>query len=136
MAPLVSKHWRQATRSGDLFLIYIAPTKALVNDLEKRLHTPLSTIGLRVGIRHGDRDDLTNGPAPHVLITTPESLDVLLFRGELALRSVRAVVVDEVHLLYNGFYPMGFSGSHCPQRSAIYPMFGIFLWATAKMPIC
>ena len=30
MAPLVSKHWRQATRSGDLFLIYIAPTKALV----------------------------------------------------------------------------------------------------------
>ena len=101
MAPLVSKHWRQATRSGDLFLIYIAPTKALVNDLEKRLHTPLSTIGLRVGIRHGDRDDLTNGPAPHVLITTPESLDVLLFRGELALRSVRAVVVDEVHLLYN-----------------------------------
>jgi len=101
MAPLVSKFWRQAVSTGSLFLLYIAPTKALVNDLEKRLHPPLSTLGLRVGVRHGDRDDLKTGPVPHVLITTPESLDVLLFRKEPKLMSVRAVVIDEVHLLYN-----------------------------------
>jgi len=56
---------------------------------------------MRVGIRHGDRDDLTTGPIPHALITTPESLDVLLFRKDPALQSARVVVVDEVHLLYN-----------------------------------
>ncbi len=101
MAPLVSKYWRQAVTTGSLFMLYIAPTKALVNDLEKRLHPPLLTLGLRVGVRHGDRDDLKTGPLPHVLITTPESLDVLLFRKEPKLVSVRAVVIDEVHLLYN-----------------------------------
>lgn len=101
MAPLVSKHWRDAVRDDCLFLLYIAPTKALVNDLEKRLHPPLATLNLRVGVRHGDRDDLRNGPTPHVLITTPESLDVMLFRKDSALQSVRVVVIDEVHLLYN-----------------------------------
>lgn len=101
MAPLVSKYWREAVRDDYLFLLYIAPTKALVNDLEKRLHPPLAALNLRVGVRHGDRDDLKSGPTPHVLITTPESLDVMLFRKDLALDSIRAVVVDEVHLLYN-----------------------------------
>jgi ATP-dependent Lhr-like helicase len=101
MAPLVSKYWRQAVSSNALFLLYIAPTKALVNDLEKRLHPPLASIGLRIAVRHGDKDDLAGGALAHVLITTPESLDVLLFRGEPALRSIKAVVIDEVHLVYN-----------------------------------
>ncbi len=101
VAPLVSRFWRQVVNTDSLFLLYVAPTKALVNDLEKRLHSPLAALGLRIGVRHGDRDDLKHGVSPHVLITTPESLDVLLFRGEPALRSVRAVVIDEVHLLYN-----------------------------------
>jgi ATP-dependent helicase Lhr and Lhr-like helicase len=101
IAPLVSKYWREAVRDDYLFLLYIAPTKALVNDLEKRLHPPLAALNLRVGVRHGDRDDLKNGSTPHVLITTPESLDVMLFRKDSALDSIRAVVVDEVHLLYN-----------------------------------
>jgi ATP-dependent Lhr-like helicase len=58
-------------------------------------------LNLRVGVRHGDRDDLKSGSTPHVLITTPESLDVMLFRKDSALDSIRAVIVDEVHLLYN-----------------------------------
>lgn len=101
VAPLINKYWRFAAESDTLTLLYIAPTKALVNDLEKRLRPPLASIGLRVGVRHGDRDDLTSGPKPHLLITTPESLDVMLFRNETALLSLRAVIVDEVHLLYN-----------------------------------
>lgn len=101
VAPLVSRFWRQVVNRSTLFLLYVAPTKALVNDLEKRLYPPLTGLGLRLGVRHGDRDDLRNGMPPHVLITTPESLDVLLFRREPALQSVSAVVVDEVHLLYN-----------------------------------
>jgi ATP-dependent Lhr-like helicase len=84
-----------------LIIVYIAPTKALVNDLEKRLSPPFHSLGLRVGVRHGDRDDLVAGATPHLLLTTPESLDVLLFRKEGALRTVQAVIIDEVHLLYN-----------------------------------
>jgi ATP-dependent Lhr-like helicase len=100
-APLVSRYWEAAAQSGALFLIYIAPTKALVNDLEKRLSPPMQFMGLRVGVRHGDRDDLVAGSKPAILITTPESLDVLVFRNDPALATVKAVVIDEVHLLYN-----------------------------------
>ncbi len=101
MAPLISCHWRVALDSECLAILYVAPTKALVNDLEKRLYLPLQSAGLRQGVRHGDRDDLVSGRTPHVLLTTPESLNVLLFRREPALATVRAVVLDEVHLLYN-----------------------------------
>jgi ATP-dependent Lhr-like helicase len=101
IAPLLSRYWEIAVTTDALTVLYIAPTKALVNDLEKRLAPPLRTLGLRVGVRHGDRDDLATGATPHVLLTTPESLDVLLFRKEAAIKTVRAIVVDEVHLLYN-----------------------------------
>jgi len=100
-APLMSRLWWEAAKTDALVLLYIAPTKALVNDLEKRLYQPLYSLGLRVGVRHGDRDDLASGQRVHVLVTTPESLDVMLFRKDAALSSVRAVVIDEVHLLYN-----------------------------------
>ena len=100
-APLVSRYWESTAKTGALFLIYIAPTKALVNDLEKRLAPPMQHLGLRLGVRHGDRDDLAAGLKPTVLITTPESLDVLVFRKDSALATVKAVVIDEVHLLYN-----------------------------------
>ena len=101
MAPLISRYWRQAIRSEALTILYIAPTKALVNDLEKRLSLVLQKIGLKIGIRHGDRDDLQSSFKPHVLITTPESLDVLLFRKDTALDNIQSIVIDEVHLLYN-----------------------------------
>ncbi|WP_445240580.1 DEAD/DEAH box helicase [Microcoleus vaginatus] len=101
LAPLLSRYWRKAVTTEALILIYIAPTKALVNDLGKRLYPPLDKLGLRVGIRHGDRDDLVSGQTPHVLLTTPESLEVLLFRKDATLQTVCAVVIDEVHLLYN-----------------------------------
>jgi len=101
MAPLLSRYWERAVCDNTLAILYIAPTKALVNDLEKRLYLPLQTLRMRVGIRHGDRDDLKGRLLPHVLITTPESLDVLIFRKDRALQGIQAVVLDEVHLLYN-----------------------------------
>ena len=100
-APLVSRYWRHASDGEIVTILYLSPTKALVNDLERRLYAPLSALGLRIGIRHGDRDDLTSGASPFVLLTTPESLDVMLFRKDANLKTVRAVVIDEVHLLYN-----------------------------------
>ncbi len=101
VAPIVSRFWIDAITNNELFLIYISPTKALVNDLEKRLSIPLASLGLKVGIRHGDRDDLVLCQKPHILITTPESLDVLLFRKEKCIQTVKAIILDEVHILYN-----------------------------------
>jgi ATP-dependent Lhr-like helicase len=101
MAPLISKYLKNAVESDSLTILYIAPTKALVNDLDRRLYPYLNRLNLRVGVRHGDRDDMKLGHIPHVLITTPESLDVMLFRKDEALEGIYAVIIDEVHLIYN-----------------------------------
>ena len=102
MAPLVSALWKEIFRYDSLVIVYISPSRALVNDLHRRLAPELwISSDVRIGIRHGDRDDLRIKTKPHIVITTPESLDVLLLRDDPALRTVMAVVVDEVHLLYN-----------------------------------
>lgn len=101
MAPIISKYLIEMIENDSLTVLYIAPTKALVNDLERRLYPYLSKLNLRLGVRHGDRDDMRLGQVPHALITTPESLDVMLFRRDEALKGVFAVIIDEVHLIYN-----------------------------------
>lgn len=101
VAPLLSRYWREIAPQSEVALLYISPTKALVNDLERRLAPPLDRIGLRVGVRHGDRDDLTLSRKPHLLVTTPESLEVMLLRRDAALLTIRAIIIDEAHLLYN-----------------------------------
>lgn len=101
LTPLISLYRREALDTDSLAILYIAPTKALVNDLEKRIRLPLHKINLKLGVRHGDHDDLASGVSPNLLITTPESLEVLLIKKEKRLSTVKAVVIDEVHLLYN-----------------------------------
>jgi len=101
LAPMLSRLWDSAFIQDSPIILYIAPTKALINDLEKRLTSKLSVLNLKVGIRHGDRDDTVSGKLPNVLVTTPESLDVMLFRQDKALSQIKGVVLDEVHLLYN-----------------------------------
>ena len=82
-------------------LLYLAPTRALVNDVARRLEMPLDRLGILMGIRHHEQDDLRRANKPGVLVTTPESLDVLLWGQPKTLDSVRAAVLDEAHLLYN-----------------------------------
>lgn len=99
-APLVETRIR---RTEAWTILYISPTRALVNDLYERLDRPLERLRLRVVRRTGDhRDALTT--IPHVLITTPESFDSLLCRGRRddghVLAHVDAVVLDEIHLLH------------------------------------
>lgn len=102
LAPLVSRYWDDFEKIDSTLVIYIAPTKALVNDLARRLEISMKKMRLRYGVRHGDKDDIKGRKKrPHVLITTPESLDVMLFREDKALETVKALVIDEVHLLYN-----------------------------------
>lgn len=101
LAPLVSRHLDYALSNDCLTWLYITPTKALVNDIRRRIEPALSQLHVSVGIRHGDRDETYRSKSQHFLITTPESLDVLLTRGDKTLQSVRTVILDETHMLYN-----------------------------------
>jgi ATP-dependent Lhr-like helicase len=105
-APLVE---RFIGRAAPWTILYVSPTRALINDLYTRLHTPLAALGLRLDRRTGDhRADAARVPQLQVLLTTPESFDSLLCRGRQrrpdghALAGVAAVVLDEIHLLHGG----------------------------------
>lgn len=85
-------------------ILYISPTRALVNDLYERLYSPISRLGLRIARRTGDYHEPLNNQ-PHVILTTPESFDSLLCRGRSnetghVLAYTVAVVLDEIHLLH------------------------------------
>ena len=90
---------------GHVRVLYISPLKALAYDIERNLRTPLRGIGaedVRVGIRTGDtpqreRAAMLRNP-PDILITTPESLYLMLTsRAREMLSGVEAVIVDEIH---------------------------------------
>src|SRR6186997_2525599 len=92
-------------RPGEgLRLLYVSPLKALNYDIERNLRGPLAGIGsaLSVGVRTGDtpqrdRERMLRTP-PDILITTPESLYLLLTsRGRDLLKTVETVILDEVH---------------------------------------
>ncbi len=90
-------------------IVYISPLKALAYDIERNLRAPLRGIahssaaeGIRVGIRTGDtpqreRAAMARNP-PDILITTPESLYLILTsRAASMLAGAEAVIVDEIH---------------------------------------
>ncbi|MEO5577323.1 MAG: DEAD/DEAH box helicase, partial [Gaiellaceae bacterium] len=93
-----------ATPGAGLRLLYISPLKALNYDVERNLRGPLAGIKseLRVGVRTGDtsqkeRRELVKEP-PDILITTPESLFLMLTsQARETLRGIETVIVDEVH---------------------------------------
>src|SRR6187401_1863033 len=92
------------TPGHGLRLLYVSPLKALNYDVERNLRGPLAGLrsSLAVGVRTGDtsqrdRQRMLRRP-PDVLITTPESLYLLLTsQGREMLRSVETVILDEVH---------------------------------------
>ena len=87
-----------------LRLLYVSPLKALNYDIERNLRGPLAGLRseLRVGVRTGDtpqkeRAAMVRNP-PDILITTPESLFLLLTsQARETLRGIETVIVDEVH---------------------------------------
>lgn len=101
-------------------VVYVSPLRALSNDIYRNLKLPLAGIdrqleragrepcGIRVGLRTGDssaadRRRLLRHP-PHILVTTPESLYLLLTAagGRGLLGGARTVIVDELHALAGG----------------------------------
>ena len=77
----------------------VSPTRALVNDLARRLAAPLGAMGLRVGRRTGEHREILGSRPPHMVVTTPESLDSILSRSPSLLSNMRFLVLDEVHML-------------------------------------
>ena len=111
----------QAGSSGTLedqtSVVYVSPLKALGNDIQKNLQEPLAAIQrlavegliplpeIRVAVRSGDtpareRALMIRRP-PHILVTTPESLYILLTaeRSRQFLRTAKVVIVDEIHAI-------------------------------------
>ena len=84
----------------DSLCIYIAPTKALLNDLLKRLSVPLHRLEIQLGIRHGDKPLSSSDQELSFLLTTPESLDILLSKDSPFLSKVKFVVCDEIHQIF------------------------------------
>jgi len=103
--------------ADETYVVYVSPLKALSNDIQKNLREPLEGIAaaahalglvapeVRVRVRTGDtttaeRAAMVRRP-PHILVTTPESLFILLTakRTREMLHTVRAVIVDEIHAL-------------------------------------
>ncbi|BBY87671.1 ATP-dependent helicase [Mycolicibacterium tokaiense] len=105
-------------RTPGTSVLYVSPLKALAVDVERNLRTPLTGIGrvaeregsappqISVGVRSGDttpakRRELITKP-PDILITTPESLFLMLTSAAReTLAGVRTVIVDEVHAVAN-----------------------------------
>ncbi len=88
--------------------IYITPLRALNRDMLVRLRELASSVGLTAAVRHGDtsqgeRNRQSANP-PDILITTPETVQILLTGRNLrkSLETVRYVIVDELHELVSG----------------------------------
>lgn len=112
---------RQGSLGQELHLIYVSPLRSLAGDIRENLRRPLEGImaeaglsrdfsvkgreGLSVAIRTGDtpqneRRRMIKSP-PHVLITTPESLFLMLTgkSGQSVLRTARWIIIDEIHAM-------------------------------------
>ncbi|MGH8297923.1 MAG: DEAD/DEAH box helicase [Steroidobacteraceae bacterium] len=115
---------REGLERGELrdetYVVYVSPLKALSNDIRRNLEAPLAgirdelrvmglpDIEIRASVRTGDtpqheRQSMRRRP-PHIVVTTPESLYILLGSesGRGMLANVRSVIVDEIHAMVGG----------------------------------
>ena len=109
----------QKWTSGQTRVLYVSPLKALNNDIQRNLLTPLSQLRrlyqeengqapvIKVQTRSGDTEQserrrMLSSP-PEILITTPESLNIMLASqgGRGILTALKAVILDEIHAVYS-----------------------------------
>ncbi|MBL8897955.1 MAG: DEAD/DEAH box helicase [Planctomycetes bacterium] len=80
-------------------VVVVCPTRALANDLKRRLEGPMQLVELSFGRYTGEHKERVAGHFPSVVVTTPEALDSILARRAALLRALQVVVVDEIHVL-------------------------------------
>ena len=107
----------RAPLANAVHILYVSPLKALNNDIQRNLERPLGELrerfnaagepfpDIRVAVRTGDTPASARArmirKSPHILITTPESLHIMLTttRGRGMFSGVRAVIIDEIHAM-------------------------------------
>ncbi|MBR7153514.1 MAG: ATP-dependent helicase [Candidatus Methanomethylophilaceae archaeon] len=111
----LTRYAREGTLEERVYCIYVSPLKALANDVNRNLNTPLAEMrevaerhgmnvpDIRVAVRSGDtpqneRQKMVRHP-PHILITTPESLALILAAPKFkeAFKKVEWIILDEIH---------------------------------------
>ncbi|MEP7363168.1 MAG: DEAD/DEAH box helicase, partial [Acidobacteriota bacterium] len=108
---------RTGTLAGQTSVVYVSPLKALSNDVHRNLEVPLAEIAalarekgiplapIRTAVRTGDTPTAQRQQmlkqAPHILVTTPESLYILMTaaKSRAILSSARTIIVDEIHAM-------------------------------------
>ena len=106
LLPVLSMYLNMPSdRPKGIYILYITPLRALNRDLLRRIEWWASGAGLKVAVRHGDTDKgeraRQSRDPPDLLITTPETLQVILIGSRLRehVSKVKWVIVDEVHEL-------------------------------------
>jgi ATP-dependent helicase Lhr and Lhr-like helicase len=98
LAPLIERYLPPLRPTPRLTLLYLLPTRALINDLRYRLAAPLDALRISSAMKTRDFDTFDPKRPADLLLTTPESLDSLLTAHASTLNAVRAVVIDEIHV--------------------------------------
>ena len=105
MLPILSQLVQTPRTEQGIKVLYITPLRALNRDMLERLEWWCNNLDLKLAVRHGDtetRERMRQSRSPpDILITTPETLQALLFGWVISrhLQSIRWVVIDEVHEL-------------------------------------
>jgi len=106
MLPLLDRAIREEWQG--MSILYITPLRALNRDVDRRLEEIVNSVGMTLGLRHGDtpqseRTKQVRKP-PNVMITTPETFQLMFTGSKIRelLRTVQAIIIDEVHELAAG----------------------------------
>lgn len=102
LAPLIERHLPASRPGPRLAILYLLPTRALINDLWRRLAAPCEALRISIAVKTRDLNTFDPKRPADLLLTTPESLDSLLASQPRALIDVRAVVIDELHIFDGG----------------------------------
>lgn len=101
--PVLSRLSYEKKNDGQIKVIYVTPLKALNNDVSRRIMRYAEHFSLTVEIRHGDTTQTAkkriNEAPPDILITTPESLAIILTNQKLlsSLKNLEWIIIDEIH---------------------------------------
>jgi ATP-dependent Lhr-like helicase len=99
VAPVIERIIKEKKKR--LSVLYISPTRALVNDLYRRLEVKFKKLNLKLNYKTGENTNLKSTQGGVMLITTPESLDSLVSRTPWMFKEVEIIILDEVHLYEN-----------------------------------
>lgn len=100
LGPLIEAALNKERVKAGTRILVISPTRALCNDLLRRVRRPIEQLGWEVDAKSGDSPQLSVKRPPQVVVTTPESLDSLLSRNPAYLKDVDGLFLDELHLLH------------------------------------